>query len=126
MRIKTILLIAAIAVAPAPMLVAASQPPDDDDEQEATPCERTAIEIAEHATRFSEAANNTSDPFQRTDNQAKSCGVLLRGIKELREMSCPAEIVQLAVDAQKQAEETLDKLNEVYDYRFNCFVPDFL
>jgi hypothetical protein len=125
MRIKTILLVAAIAAAPAPTLAAASQPPDEQ-EQETTPCERTAIEIAEHATRFTEAANNTNDPFQRTDNQAKSCGVLLRGIKELREKSCPAEIVQLAVDAQKQAEEVLDKLNELYDYRFNCFVPDFL
>ena len=117
MQFKVFLLVAAIAAAPTPTLTAASQPPDD--EEETTPCEAAAIEIAE-------AANRTSDPFSRTDNQAKSCGVLLRGIKELREMSCPGEIVQLVVDAQKQSKDVLDGLNDVYDYRFNCFVPDFL
>lgn len=122
MRIKLLAIVAVAALALGPVHAG----PPDDEQQEATPCEAKAISIAERATRFTERANNTTIPFDIADNAAKSCGVLVRGIQELRDMGCPAEIVQLAVDAQKESKETLDSINDHYDFRFNCFVPEFL
>src|SRR5262249_32145756 len=128
MRFKTMILLVAAATLLGPPYSAALQPPQqaDDQEQQETPCEKAAIAIAEHANSFMESANRTSDPFNRNDNVAKACGVLVRGMKQLSEMSCPQDIIQLAVDSQKETQHTLDKLNELYEYHFNCFVPEFL
>jgi hypothetical protein len=92
--------------------------------RQTTRCEDKAIEILEHAVRYSAPASNSSIPFNQADGFAKACGVLVRGLEELQGMACPYDLVGRIDNAQRQAKETLDKINSRYSYRFNCFVPD--
>jgi hypothetical protein len=126
MQIRSVLLIVALALAPAPILAAPSPLPEYQQAQDSTPCEDAATAIAEHATSFIRRANDATVPFDIADGTAKACGVLLRGIKELRDMSCPQSLVDLVVNGHKEIQETLDAINQKYSYRFSCFVPDFL
>lgn len=124
MRLKMLVVLACIAAAQTE--THAAQPPEDAENEPMTPCESAAIAIAEHARKLSARANASTIPFDRADGAAKACGVLVRGIKELSEMSCPRALIDMVIEAQKESQETLDLINETYDFRFNYFVPDFL
>lgn len=121
MRFKMMILLAAFVAAPSSMH--ASQPPD---EAPQTPCEEAGTAIANHATQYIKSADKALDPLEQVQDIGKACGVLLRGIAELRQMSCPQHVVDGIANGRTQVEELLDSLNEKYDYRVKCFVPDFL
>ena len=121
MRIKllTIAAVAALVLGPVHAV-----PSNNEQQQEPTPCEAKAIAIGERTIRYQERAKSDV-PFTIGDNIGKSCGVLLRGIQELRDMSCPEDIVAVLVEAQKHARVALNNVNERYDMNFSCFVPEF-